>query len=153
MPQVEKVFLPDITINENEYYDASQMVRKLKQAYDSYIPADYKSVLTDYVEFIFEHFIEDEITIDKVSNAMFFEWIQFYLLFENKQLVIKDDSLCSFIAKTAQKEMIDYLLDLDLMEARMVHFLDDDEDDEEQLFLILDKTDQALCGLINKRAS
>lgn len=155
VPNVEKLFIPDFALNEYGDYDAAQMVRELEQADDSYKPVNYKSVLTDYVELIFEQLIEEEIIIDKASNPVFFEWLQFYLLFENKQFTMKDIPLNIFIANAAQNEMIDYLLELALQDVRMIHVLEEDEDEneEEQLFLILDKNDQHLGYFIHKRAA
>ena len=154
VPHVEKLFIPDFALNEYGDYDATQMVRELEQTDDSYKPVNYKSVLTDYVELMFEQLIEEEIIIDKASNPVFFEWLQFYLSFENKQFTMKDIPLNIFIANAAQNEMIDYLLELALQDVRMVHVLEDDEDEEEeQLFLILDKNDQHLGYFIHKRAA
>lgn len=152
IPCIEKVFLPDFALNEQGDYDASQMVKTLEQVDDLYRPTNYKSVLTDYVEYIFDNIFSESQIIDRVSNGSLFEWLDFFISFEKEDLIMEDISLEVFLKTIVQNDIIDYFLDLAQPNGRIVYIYEEDIDDED-LYIYLDENNRPMCYLFNKRAA
>jgi len=152
VPNVEKLFLPDFALNSKGDFDTSHMVKILEEIDDSYSPKDYKSILTEYVEYLFENIVTEGQIISKETNAELLQWIEFFLLFEKEDLVFKDIALADFLELAPNKRfLIDYFLDLIPTNGRMV--LIEDLEDDEDLYIYLDRNDQPLCCMFNRRVA